>query len=301
MSTVKKIRYSNYDFALLDMIEYPVVVVAPNTKVIYSNSSVEALLKGDCRDCYLSQFLLCNDGSPFELTPQLMKRKQPIRCVYQRGRTKKYLDVFIKVSSSGKELFYVVSFVDVTSYVHREKVLLEEATTDPLTEILNRRRFMDLFDKELSRADRNDADIAFLMFDVDHFKKVNDQYGHAAGDLVLQEITRVAKQELRDVDVFGRLGGEEFGVVLPNTNLSKAHVVADRLRKAIKKATVNISGHTIGVTISVGMIATKGKGSRELLMKKADNALYAAKHNGRDTVSAYTLMANNPEEDARVH
>lgn len=297
---VKKMDRTNNDFSLLDMIEYPVVVVAPDTRVIYSNSSVESLLKGDCQDCYLSQLLLCKDGSPFELTPQLLKRKQPIRCIYQRGRTKKYLDVFIKVSSSNKELFYVVSFIDVTTYVRREKTLMEEATIDPLTSILNRRRFMSLFDKELNRADRNQADLALLMFDVDHFKKVNDVYGHAVGDEVLKTITRIVKEELRDVDVFGRIGGEEFGVVLPGANLSKAHVVADRLRQLIKASAIEVNGEYVGVTVSVGMVATKGKQSRDFLLKQADNALYAAKHSGRDAVSSYTLLANNPEE-ARVH
>lgn len=283
------------EFSLLDLIEYPVVVVAPDSKVIYANSSVETLLKGDCHACYLSKLLKCSDGTPFELTPQLLKRKQPIRCTYRRGRTTKYLDVYLKVSSSKKDLFYVVSFVDVTSYVKRERTLLEEATIDPLTSIFNRRRFMTLLDKELNRADRNQSDIALLMFDVDHFKKVNDEYGHAAGDEVLKAITRVVKQELRDVDVFGRIGGEEFGVVLPGANLSKAHVVADRLRRLIKSNPIEVNGIEIVVTISLGMVATKGKQSRDLLLQQADNALYAAKDSGRDAVSSYSLLEAIPD------
>ena len=295
-----KLTGHDNNFALLDMIEYPVVVVEPNSRVIYSNSSVEALLKGECKGCYLSQMLLCKDGSPFELTPQLFKRKQPVRCVYQHGRTKKFLDVFIKESSPGKEQFYVISFVDVTGYVRREKVLTEEAMTDPLTEIANRRRFMALFDKELNRADRNQSDLALLLLDVDHFKKVNDEYGHSVGDLVLKELSRVVQKELRDVDVFGRLGGEEFGVVLPGANLAQAHVVADRLRQLVKAAVVKVDGKYIGVTISIGIIASKGKSSRDLLMKQADTALYAAKNAGRDAVSSYALVAGIAEE-ARVH
>jgi len=299
---VEAMKLAGHDnnFALLDMIEYPVVVVEPSSRIIYSNSSVETLLKGDCKDCYLSQMLLCKDGSPFELTPQLFKRKQPVRCVYQHGRTKKYLDVFIKESSPGKEPFYVISFVDVTSYVRREKALTEEAMTDPLTEIANRRRFMALFDKELNRADRNQSDLALLLLDVDHFKKVNDEYGHAVGDLVLKELSRVVKKELRDVDVFGRLGGEEFGVVLPGASLTKAHVVADRLRQLVKAAVVKVDGNYIGVTVSIGIIASKGKSSRDLLMKQADSALYSAKHSGRDTVSSFSVLATSMEE-TRVH
>ena len=288
------------NFALLDMIEYPVVVFEPNSRVIYSNSSVEQMLKGECKDCYLSQLLLCKDGSPFELTPQLLRRKQPVRCVYQKGRVKKFLDVYIKESSEGKELFYVISFVDVTAFVRREKILMEEATTDPLTAIANRRRFISLFDKELNRADRNQSEFALLLFDVDHFKKVNDTYGHAVGDLVLKEISRVVRKELRDVDVFGRLGGEEFGVVLPGANLTKAHVVADRLRQLVKAAVIKINADYVGVTISVGIIASKGKSVRDELMKQADSALYSAKHSGRDAVSSYTLLTSNLEE-TRVH
>ena len=281
------------NFEIFDLIEYPVIVVNQAENIIYSNESVSEILLMDCLHKNLAQLLKLEDGGPFKINSHLLRRKQPIRCIHTNGDSKKYLDVFIKASQGYSEKVYVISFIDVTTYVEREQELFAQATTDSLTGIANRSRFLFQFSNELKRAERENSDIALLIFDIDYFKLVNDKHGHAAGDIVLQEITQIAKNELRDIDIFGRLGGEEFGIVLPGANLLKAHHVADRLRQVIKNSIIYTKEQAIEITISIGISAAKGKASQEILMYKADEALYAAKDNGRDTVHCSASLVFN--------
>lgn len=276
----------NLNFDIFELIEYPVIVVNQDQDIIYSNESVSEIFLKDCLHNNLSLLLQLEDGLPLKINRNLLSRTQPIRCLYTNNKLKKYLDVFIKATQD----VFVVSFIDVTSYVEREQNLFTQATTDFLTGITNRSRFLFQFSNELKRAERENTDTALLIFDIDYFKLVNDQFGHATGDFVLQKITEVAKKELRDIDIFGRLGGEEFGIVLPGANLPNAKTVADRLRQAIKRAIINLNGNIINITISVGISTAKGKSSHEELMRKADEALYTAKNNGRDTVHCSTSL-----------
>lgn len=286
------------EFLLLDMVEQPVMVLNAQTRVLFANQVTEKLFEKSCVDCLMSQLIQLADGQAFSFSPALLRRKQPLRCVYRKGRNRRFLDVHIRLYRGEA---YVVTFIDVTSFVRREQALMEEASVDSLTGIYNRRRFMTLFDKELSRADRRDDDVSFLMFDIDHFKRVNDSYGHAVGDEVLREISRVARKELREVDTFGRLGGEEFGVILPGADLRKAHVVAERLRVAVKNRIIVADEEMLNVTISVGVVSCRGKAEKEQLFKLADEALYAAKNNGRDRVLSNELASKLAEPELSLH
>ena len=132
------------------------------------------------------------------------------------------------------------------------------------------------------------------MTDVDFFKSANDTYGHAVGDLVLKTIARVIKMQLRDYDIAGRYGGEEFSIILPYTKLSEAQMVAERLRKAVEKTKIDISKvnsdvteKNIGVTISLGVAEYSPDDDENTLLQKADKALYKAKENGRNRVEIY--------------
>jgi diguanylate cyclase (GGDEF)-like protein len=141
---------------------------------------------------------------------------------------------------------------------------------------------------ELSYARRHNTDLALLLFDVDHFKRVNDTYGHPAGDEVLIEIARLVRRLVRNEDVFARYGGEEFGLILRGIDISGARSVGERLRTQVEKLAIASDRGAIHVTISVGCssIATTSEPSTEGLVQIADRRLYAAKHSGRNRVVA---------------
>jgi diguanylate cyclase (GGDEF)-like protein len=158
------------------------------------------------------------------------------------------------------------------------------AVTDPLTGLYNRRGFFEKSDFELERAKRYGHALGSIMFDLDHFKKVNDTYGHAIGDLVLKEMAARFIPLIRKVDVFGRYGGEEFALILPETNLEKALVVAERLRHAAREPIQTEQG-ILNITISMGISELKRSTTDvQSLLNCADQALYQAKEAGRDRV-----------------
>lgn len=168
------------------------------------------------------------------------------------------------------------------------------ATHDALTGLYNRREFMRLAEMELARAARFPADVCMLMVDLDFFKKINDQYGHPAGDAVLQQIAALLTTGVRSTDVVARMGGEEFIVLLPNTATEGALAAAEKLRSAIREQQLKVLGLLVPVTASIGVSAiTKAQWvTVEGLYTAADQALYAAKHRGRDRVE---FMAAAPE------
>lgn len=167
----------------------------------------------------------------------------------------------------------------------RTEVLLErQATTDHLTGILNRTRMSEVLEDEWARMARYPETFALIMFDIDHFKRVNDLLGHHAGDRVLVELTHRVKRELRDIDAFARWGGEEFLILLPQTDAKGAEEVAERCRKAFSDTPIQDIGT---ITASFGVVAySREEGTLQRLLQRADAALYEAKHKGRDRVNS---------------
>jgi len=162
------------------------------------------------------------------------------------------------------------------------------ARTDALTGLANRRRFFELAETELARAGRYGSPLSVLMIDIDHFKDVNDACGHATGDLVLRQLAGTCRTVLRQVDTVGRVGGEEFAVLLPETSLAGAVEVADRLRSAVQSARVpREEGEPIAITVSVGVATSAPGKSVDDLMSQSDTALYEAKRTGRNRVLAW--------------
>ncbi len=163
------------------------------------------------------------------------------------------------------------------------------ATTDHLTGLFNRHHFFALAPRELERARRYHHNVALLVIDVDHFKMINDAYGHSVGDMVLRSVAGRMRRELRDADILARFGGEEFIALLPETNLAGALHVAERLRAAIAAHSVVFQDVTVPVTISIGCAASDRLGEEDrldTLIQCADRALYTAKSNGRNQVAA---------------
>jgi len=162
--------------------------------------------------------------------------------------------------------------------------------TDGLTGLWNRRHFDEQLERVLNETDRFGGSCALVICDIDFFKKVNDTYGHDAGDAVLQRVSAVLREGVRTVDVCARLGGEELALILPQTSLGGAEDLAERLRQRIEAMAVAHGGVTIRVTVSMG-VATYAAGSnaKGTLFKRADERLYAAKHGGRNRVVAKTI------------
>ncbi len=180
--------------------------------------------------------------------------------------------------------------MNITRRKQTEARLEGLAHTDALTGVLSRRRFTDLAADELSRALRHGTPVALLMIDLDHFKSVNDQLGHAGGDTVLRSFAATAEGVMRQGDVFGRVGGEEFAALLPQTTLEGALVLAQRLRQRITEQPAQVGGVQLPFTVSIGVSGWAGPDSGDAdfdrLMVAADRALYAAKAQGRDRVVA---------------
>ncbi len=162
------------------------------------------------------------------------------------------------------------------------------AVTDPLTGLLNRRAFMERAEKERCRSVRYQKRLSILMIDIDHFKKVNDNYGHAAGDQVLVAVSSVFKHSLRDIDLIGRYGGEEFIILLPESDTSSLLTVAERIRKSVEDTRINVDSMSIHLTVSIGAadFVPSESSSLDILISQADKALYQAKTGGRNKVSS---------------
>ena len=170
-----------------------------------------------------------------------------------------------------------------------QKQMYESALRDGLTKAFNKKYFTDRLESELTFALRHQSPLVLVMFDIDHFKKVNDTHGHQAGDLVLSEISTLLTGALRAEDVFARYGGEEFAVICRGTDLTQASVVGERMRKAVEKHRFVHEGTPIPVTISVGIAGLPDEAVKDAtdLVSRADKALYQSKHGGRNRVTIH--------------
>jgi diguanylate cyclase (GGDEF)-like protein len=179
----------------------------------------------------------------------------------------------------------VISHLDITDRKLLEFELARLASTDSLTGLPNRRYFLDVGNREVERMRRFFVPASVIMIDLDDFKGVNDTYGHATGDEVLRGACRAFKQSLREIDVLARLGGEEFVVMLPETNAEGAMSAAEKLRGSLSKAIVASGPNKIKITASFGVaqVWSGDQGVDEVLIR-ADSALYEAKHSGRNCV-----------------
>ncbi len=165
--------------------------------------------------------------------------------------------------------------------------ILQYATLDALTNLNNRRQFETRLGQEISITKRQNNPLCAMMVDIDFFKKVNDTYGHAAGDEVLRTVAAIIKEQLRESDIPARYGGEEFAVLLPFTKIEEAQIVGERLRKAVEAHPVRVDNVDIAVTISMGLAEYNREETGEELFERADKALYEAKKNVRNQVRTY--------------
>ncbi|WCE31439.1 GGDEF domain-containing protein [Vibrio sp. SCSIO 43137] len=180
--------------------------------------------------------------------------------------------------------------------IKREAALNEVAMKDSLTGLSNRRHFMEILGSEVARCTRYKKYLSLLMLDIDYFKRINDTYGHFSGDVVLKQIATLLTKELREVDTVARLGGEEFAVLLPETNRKEALLLAERIRSGVDEYRFEDEGNNIHCTVSIGVsVCSKGNNCFGDLLKEADRALYLAKDQGRNQV-CYREACNNKED-----
>ena len=165
----------------------------------------------------------------------------------------------------------------------KNKILEELAITDPLTGLYNRRYFQHVLCNEMDRFGRTPTPFSLLMFDIDHFKQINDSFGHHAGDVVLSDLVNLIQQCIRKTDIFARWGGEEFMILLPDTMINGAEFLADKLCRACAKHKFEIPQQ---VTISVGIAQYQQSMSEMDFTRKTDKALYFAKQKGRNRTEA---------------
>ena len=168
-----------------------------------------------------------------------------------------------------------------------------QATTDGLTGLANHKTFFELLERELWRARRYGGQISLIMIDIDNLKKVNDAYGHRAGDKVIREISMKVKKCIRQIDIAARYGGDEFAVILPNTRLTDAVLVAERMVDVVGHSSVGWNKEQIPLSISVGLGEYEADTNPEDIANRSDQALYAAKQAGKNTVRVFE-PANRP-------
>jgi diguanylate cyclase (GGDEF)-like protein len=194
----------------------------------------------------------------------------------------------------------LLSYGDVSDLIHQADKLAQLASVDGLSGLYNRRHFLELAEIEWERFKRYERPLALLILDIDKFKSINDRYGHDVGDLVIKTVAEVLRETSRTSDITARVGGEEFALLLPETNLENACLAAGRFWCAVAERTISIGDQNLSVTVSVGL-SSAGTGMSGIpeLMKQADLGLYEAKRTGRNRVCAYSpAIANNQATSA---
>jgi diguanylate cyclase (GGDEF)-like protein len=227
----------------------------------------------------------------------LAERKRYLEHVMRHGRIDDFEAEMLTstgqrfwASLSGQRLRYaghdalLAAIANVTAQRQTREDLLQQATHDGLTGVFNRRHMECVLRKEIDRAERHARPLAVGMLDADHFKNVNDSYGHQTGDEVLRTISERCRKILRSNDVFGRYGGEEFVIVFPETKLEEAGAIAERLRAAVADDPIQVGDKALGVTVSIGLAAHAPGQDLDKLFQRADAALYTAKQDGRNLV-----------------
>ena len=207
---------------------------------------------------------------------------------YGKDGQARWLDMnIVPLQDDSGEIKYFASIErDLTRYKKMERQLANMALFDSLTGALSRAAYLQHAEKEFKRSKRYNRPLSTIMIDIDHFKKINDQYGHAAGDHVLQIFVEAIEEEIRGPDAIGRIGGEEFALLMPDTPLKSAAHLAERVRQRITKYPYIAGKMLIEVTASLGVAVMEEEDANyKAMLQRADEALYTAKHSGRNRVT----------------
>lgn len=210
-----------------------------------------------------------------------------------------YFTITLLVSFIG--LIVVLYYLSIEIFSAKDQ-LYNMATTDSLTNLNNRRSFLKRGEEYFKVAERGGNTFSVIIYDIDSFKPINDEYGHLVGDRVLKDISDVSRETVRETDFLARYGGEEFAILLPNTTSEQAYVVAEKLRARIAEHTVVVSPYKIQRTISLGVMAYHYSiGSFDDLVDKADKAMYKSKSNGKNKTTTFDLSDPFYKEKRQVY
>jgi diguanylate cyclase (GGDEF)-like protein len=276
-------------------------IIHDESKIVYANQEALTILNCDVIDQNTTQklehFITLTDGNTIEdtITRALRKDSSEIVAVVElitdSADVKPTMRIVISPLLVDDILFAQIILQDITDLIAIQKELEHLAATDPLTGVPNRRKFTADAQAEFSRAVRHNRTFAIAVLDVDHFKNVNDTYGHDTGDLVLQSITNIVADMLRDTDKFtteasqARMGGEEFALLFLETDETGALIAANRIREKIAETIIKWVDGNVSVTVSLGVCVWSPQyASVEEMIKAADLALYQAKSAGRNRV-----------------
>ncbi len=277
-----------------DIAPFPILVSKLlDDSVLYINPMARGVLKilpEDVPQFHLSDYFVDKEKRS-ELVQKVRQNKIIDNFEVQMKSPRKdesiWLNLSARVVELDGELALYLDLHNITEQKNTEERLFQEASTDTLTGLNNRRQFESLFDQAMANALRYQTPYCVIMSDIDHFKNVNDTYGHEVGDVVLKAVADTAKKVFRASDIIGRFGGEEFIVFLSNTDLEGGKVAAEHFRQAVEQKVITTEGKSIPVTISIGLTATNSTKLLDLT-KEADLALYYSKDHGRNQVHVYT-------------
>jgi diguanylate cyclase (GGDEF)-like protein/PAS domain S-box-containing protein len=281
--------------AMLEILPVPIYIARRSDgRLLFVNrktcllfeQSAGPLLRSKGKDFFVNASDNVNLWSMLDMVHDMREVEVQMRTARGRQLTAELAAI---VMDYGGQPAILVSLNDISQRKKLEAELFHQASVDELTGVSNRRYFLIQAEQEMRRAQRFGRDMSIMMIDVDHFKPINDQLGHASGDMVLAGIVKTALESLRQSDVMGRLGGEEFAVILPETGLGAALDAANRLRKHIAERALVTVKSAVTCTVSVGVTPMKeSDGTIDDLLARADEALYLAKERGRNCVEAVT-------------
>ncbi|RMH50657.1 MAG: diguanylate cyclase [Zetaproteobacteria bacterium] len=275
---------------LFDHAREGIVILDDHGRITQANRAAERLFDyapGTMPGLYLSQLIpdfsmnllrtMGRDARPVVSDSSI----QRVTAFDRTGR-RRDLEMSLGIVHSEHDHFYTAGFLDIGHHLAAVEAMRQQAHTDELTGLMNRRCFRQQADQELGRARRNGQPISLMMIDIDHFKRVNDRYGHAVGDAVLRKVADRLRQDRRELDLLCRWGGEEFLMMLPDSDLSAARALAERLRGNIERLTFDRFPEP--VTISIGIAPVDPDQPLKQATQQADQALYRAKEAGRNCV-----------------
>lgn len=276
--------------ALLTMLPLPIAILRlDNGQILHVNrktclqlgANSATLLRGTLEPYIADIGALAHLRGLLDLMPEVKDVELPMRTAKGEDFTADVVATRLHYEGHDALLF---AFTDISERKQAETTLRLQALTDELTGIANRRHFFAVGEQEVIRARRYMRPLTAIMFDIDHFKKVNDQHGHAVGDMVLKEIVRRAQDQLRTTDLLARIGGEEFITLLPETDMAGALLTAERLRAAVCTTPITTISGAVHTSISVGVVQLRSHESLDALLSRADQTLYQAKNQGRNRV-----------------
>jgi diguanylate cyclase (GGDEF)-like protein/PAS domain S-box-containing protein len=267
--------------------QMPEGVVLFDQYILYSNVKFEKLLDYKEKELYTKKFICLideNDNSIFNdvVTKLSISRKTHIETsvrMLKKNGSSVWTRLSIKRIKQDEKNIFLAVVSDVSKSIDELNKLTVLAYYDKLTGIYNRRKFDELLNLEYKISKRYGRALSALFFDIDHFKKINDTYGHDNGDMVLSSLSALISQQIRETDIFARWGGEEFIILLPETNKENAVLIAQEIMGSLSSYSFPEVGK---VTISIGVSTLKGNERLNTFIKRLDEALYSSKKNGRD-------------------